>query len=857
MPRRRWRRAALPVLLVLLLHGAAARAAPAPDLLLEVRVDQHLLSDAIASFQQRNDVLLPLGEVARLLTIAIRVQPGEGTASGYILQETRPFRLDLAAGSVTIGSVSERFDPALVRRADDDIYVASGLLARWLPAAFDVDMASLSLRVKPREQLPVQARLERKGRSLRTGAAHEEPSYPKVEVPYALASVPFADQTLGIELRRSQGAEAKALSYTGYLTGDLLGAEAALYLNTGTRQQGPAARLVLGRRDPDGALLGPLRARTAQLGSIVAPGVPYIANSSAGGNGVLVSNRLLGQPTSTDRHSLQGDLPPGWEVELYFNEALIGYQAARPDGRYGFDDQPLIYGANDFRLVFHGPLGQVRVERHSFQIEQSMLAAGELAYTVSAQRDAGGRQRIGALFDWGLHQRLTASAGLIRMPLFGHDRRYAHLALQGYTDRLIWNATLVRSDDGGSLLHAGARTSVGGVAIHATHARANNFSSEFFTDQGDQVRVRDELRADGVLATLPVSVVATRDRLESGASRVDVSARLSAYRMGMAISKTLRWRATGGQQQADGMVQASRRVAGIGVSGQLLYLIKPAARLGAAMLSADRYFGDSYQVNASITRTFIDPTTSLTVGLNKSLGRFGMGLNAFRSNRGDYGVGLQLFIATGRDARTARWITGAAPMAGSGAASMRVFLDRNRNGRLDDGEAPVAGAGFTVNGNAQMARTDAAGTAWLARLPTGEHVNISIDASTLEDPQWHPLQPGMRIVPRPGKVGLFDVAIGVTGEIDGTAWRMAAGLKRPAGDLEIELLDASSRVVGRTTSAADGYYVLTGVAPGRYRVQIAPGQLARLGFKPVESLAVNMDDQGNFVNGKDFTVSAD
>ena len=126
MPRRRWRRAAL---LALLLHGGAARAGETPDLLLEMRIEQHLLSDAMPSFEQRGDILLPLGEVARLLTIAIRVQPGAGTASGYILHEARPFRLDLAAGSVTIGALSEQFDPALVRRADDDIYVASSLLA--------------------------------------------------------------------------------------------------------------------------------------------------------------------------------------------------------------------------------------------------------------------------------------------------------------------------------------------------------------------------------------------------------------------------------------------------------------------------------------------------------------------------------------------------------------------------------------------------------------------------------------------------------------------------------------------------------------------------------------------------------
>jgi hypothetical protein len=834
---------------------SSGHAAQRPDLVFEVKLEQHVLSDAIGAYQQDGQVLLPLGEMARLLTLAIRTDPGQHSASGYILDQARAFRLDLAAATVTIGAVTESFPPALARREEDDIYIASGLLARWLPADFEIDLASLALRVTPRERLPLQARFDRSRRQPgRAAGGRADPGYPRAELPYQLASVPFADQTLGLDLRRSHQAREQQLAYTAYLTGDLLGAEAALYVSTGSHRHGRPARLVLGRHDPDGRLLGPLRARTVQIGSIVTPSVAHIAHSNAGGNGVLLSNRALGQPSRTDRHSLRGDLPPGWDVELYVNDALVGIQSSRPDGRYAFDDQPLVYGANELRLLFHGPLGQVRVERHSFLIEQSMLAEGELAYSLTALHGDGER-RLGAQFEWGLHRRLSASAGLAALPLYGTDRRYAYLGMHAYLDNVVVDAALVRANGEGSLLQVGARTSVGGVAMSASHARAANFTSEIFSDQADTVRTRNEARVDGVLATMPVSVLVTHDRLASGARRMALSARLSAYRRGTAISNALHWRAGAGYRQADGLLQLSRRVAGIGLGAQLHYLLKPEARLGAAMLSADRYFGTGYQANLGLSRTFIDAHTRATIALNKRLGSFGLGVNAFRTSRGDYGAGVQLFLATGRDPRSARWLVDATPLAGSGAAAMHVFLDRNRNGVRDQGELPIAGAGFTVNASGHLARTDAAGNAWLGRLPAHQHVDIGIDASTLDDPQWQPVTPGLRMVPRAGKVGQFDLAIGVTGEIDGSTWRLAGGVRKPAGDLEIELLDAANRVVARTTSAADGYYVLAGVAPGSYRLQLAPAQLARLGFAAVAPVAVLVDDEGNFVNGQDFTVT--
>jgi hypothetical protein len=836
----------------------------APNLvLLEVRLDQHLLSESLTAYQFGNDVFLPLGELSKLLTIAIRTQPGEGRASGYVLDEQRGFSLDVLKRAVTVNDKHEVLDRALVKLQADDIYVASRLLTRWLPVALEVDMSSLALKVVPREKLPLQAGLERQDRGKRTGPRGEyvDPEFPRAPVPYRRFDTPFIDQTLGVDVRRGVTGGQTSAAYTAYLTGDLMGVEAELYVNRNLRDKATDLRWSLGRNDPDANLLGPLHARTVMVGSVPAPGVANIALSSTFGDGVTIGNRPLNQPTRFDRHTLQGDLPPGWDVELYFNEGLVAFQQSRPDGKYNFADLPLVYGPNEFRLVFHGPLGQLRVERQSFLLEQSIIKPGQAYYSVTGQRDERGNKRSVAQFDVGLTRELSANAGLVRLSLDGKEKRYANAGLHGYLQSFIVSFDAASSDNGGRLAQVAVKTQVKGLSLGASHAQVKDFSSELYLPSSDPVRARDEVQVDGTLpfsgaSRMPVSLQLKRDRLESNARNTEMIGRVSAYGFGTAVTNAVRWQSNSGVRSADGILQASRRVAGIGISGQLQYAIEPHFATSTVAIAADKNLADGTLLNLGVMRGFQDQEYRLTAALNKSLGSFGLGVNGYYSNRGEYGVGIQLFVAMGLEPRRGRWITDAQPMAPTGAVSVRAFLDKNQNGVPDPGEPPVEGAGFTVNGGGTLERTDADGIAYLNRLPVKQNVDIGFDVATLEDPQLAAQQKGYRIVPRPGKVSQLDFAVSITGEIDGTTYLVAGGQRRAVGDLDLELVDANRKVVGTAKSASDGYFVVSSVVPGNYMLRVSKDQLTRLGLTDMGMHMLTMAADGKFINGKELYVEA-
>jgi hypothetical protein len=829
-------------------------------LLLEVRLDQSVLSNAIPAYELGEHTLLPLGALARLLTLAIKTQPGQATASGYILTEDRGFSLNLDEARVTRAGVTESFDPALALTEPDDIYIAKSLLERWLPVKLEINRSSLSLRVHALEALPLQTRLkrERLGEQAGVRGGYENPDYPHYEQPYRLLSMPFIDQTFATVLRKNDGSTQTDAQYTALLAGDLLGMESSLYLSSRKHDPTPDVRLALGRRDPGGDLLGPLRARSFQLGSISAPSADNVTRGISG-EGVTLSNRPLTQPTSFDRQVFEGDLPPGWDVELYYNDALVGFQLADSEGRYRFEDQPLSYGRNEFQLIFNGPLGKTRVEQYSFPLAQSMVRPGEFQYSLTEHRDDEGQSRSVARFDLGLSRYLSASAGFIRAPADDTEKQYTTLGLRTFWQSMSISGDFIQSEDSGSLTDLGMQTRVGDVAVDASRIHLSDFASDVFPAYSDPIRTRDELRLSGSISvgersSLPVAIEARRDERESGVANTDVSARVSAYAYGTALTNTLNWRASGDTEHTLGTLRISRRLRDMSFRSQLNYSLGAESDISALAFTANKPLGKGYRMTLGVAHTFASPQTRYTGGFTKSLGRYGLGVNASYEDTGEIALGVQLFVAMGRDPRQDDWLFDARPMANSGAASVKMFLDDNNNGVLDDHELPLSGAGFTINGGPHKARTNAAGVAHINHLPVKQYVDIGVDMSTLEDPQWSPQLPGINLVPRPGAVATLEFPVRLTTEIDGTVYLQENGVERGIGDLELELLNDQHEIVGETTSSWDGFYIVPQVVAGEYLLRVSPQQLRRLGLTDTGGHKLTVSGDGSFISGVDFII---
>jgi hypothetical protein len=835
-------------------------------LLLNLRLGPSILVEAMPAYPVVGGVIVPLGEVCRALDFSIRVDVAAGTADGFFISENRRFALDMKSQRVEVEGKPRRFDSSRIEVHQDDIYVDAQLLSEWFPMDLTVDLSSLLLAVRPRELLPVQKRQEREQKAAKelSSLGYAGPQYPRVGNPYRLFDYPIVDQTLRATIASVDGSSTHNVQYSTFATGDLLYHEAHLYV-LGDQHGISDSRFSLARRDPEAGLLGPLRAREYAAGDVLYPGLDVISLPRSG-PGFLLSNFPLQRQTQFDRHTFRGDLPQGWEVELYQNGALIGFQQSRPDGLYEFNNVPLVFGLNVFRLVFYGSQGQRREESYRFNVAESLTPAGQLYYRLVGNDPKGSTRRGQLDLDFGLSRRFSTSLDLASVEIESVRHDYGRVALRGYSNLLFAEAEVVVDRQGGSAAAVGVQTRLGGVGLLLRHTRLqNDFVSETFRPLYGQIRNRTNLRLDatipaGLLPAIPIAIDFSEDRISSGRSVDHVSGRLSSFYRGLAISNFIDWTFSRGdpkplQPTALGDLLVSKFVRNYGLRGELIYNLEPERNISSASVTVERVF-PSYFIQAGVSRGFRAHQTHLLVSATRSEGPFGFGVNLDYARPGGLTVALTLNASFARDPRSGRWRTQARSLAGLGAASPEVFLDENGNGIRDPGEKPMEGVGFFANRASTPVKTSAQGTALITGLPPYQDVDVAIAPATLEDPMAIAEKPGVRLVPRPGRVTAVDFAVLVSGEVTGTVRFERGGEKHEASGVLVQLVDLQGKVAKEVRTAYDGFYDFTLIVPGEYEIRASPEQAARLKLAPPQPRRITITASGTILDGIDLLLTA-
>ncbi|MDE3246895.1 MAG: hypothetical protein KGN80_12480, partial [Acidobacteriota bacterium] len=232
-------------------------ARPEEELLLyAVRLNGTSLTDNLAAYPLPGGLVVPLGEMVRLLELPIQVDARRGLAAGTFLRPDRIFRLDVARGVAFVSGRELPYPRTQVEVHADDIYVDTRLLEQWFSLAIKRDDQAAMLDLESRETLPVEARWLREGRLLRPIAKGEEQykGYQKLKDPYRFVDIPWLDQTLQLQYRSKAGPGQPSFLPQGqtYLGGDLLWMSAqgyASFQNPGGLKE---SRLTFSRTDPDG-----------------------------------------------------------------------------------------------------------------------------------------------------------------------------------------------------------------------------------------------------------------------------------------------------------------------------------------------------------------------------------------------------------------------------------------------------------------------------------------------------------------------------------------------------------------------------------------------------------------------------
>ncbi len=850
------------------------------ELILEMRLGRFVLSDGLLGYLHRGGVLLPLDEVMRALELAVAADPARGQAGGWFLAEDRRFSLDLVRGGATVEGKPAPFDAALVELHVEDIYVDTTLLSAWFPVDFEFDLSRLLITVTSREPLPLEARLERERRAARLGrGAFERLRYPRQEVPYKLWDWPFFDTTHAFDFNNDQNT--LSARSTTLVTGDLLFMDSTLFVASNDQEPLADVRFTMGRKDPEAGLLGPLGLSEIAFGDVFTPQLPLVA-AQREGRGAFVSSFELNRPSEFDRTTLRGELPLGWEVELYRNEILLDRQLSRADGRYEFIDVPLLFGLNVLNLAFYGPQGQRRQETRRLFVGPGMVRPGQHFYrlavnqqgedTISVGEDSGfadetqGKTRLVGEFERGITQNLALAGSFASFALEDGRHSYPSLGLRTSLFGAFVRLDATKDLDSGSAVQGSFQTRRFGVGVLAEHGQFfNGFASERVAASSDPLESRSNLRLDGTipasfLPRIPVSLSGGLERRESGVMTLDAVNRLSMFVGGVSGSNTVNFnlRRGGGTPTttaASGSLLLNGRIERLNLRGSLAYTIDPEAQFTNASFTADYQFKRGSSARATLNQGLTgDLPTTVSVGIFHIIKFVAIGANASVSDDGRFAAGLTFTFSTGREPRKGSFERSPRGMARSGAASALVFLDRNLDGTLDEGDRPLEGVRFRRR---RDVATDEDGVAFITGLSAYQPTDLVLDPGSLEDPYWVPTRKGVEIVPRPGKTALLDFPVVPTGEIDGIAYLRRGEVVTEVSNVALQLVDQGGKVVAEVKSAFDGFFLFEFVRPGRYRVRVSPEQVARLRLvaPPAQEVTIGVvDDEGEIVSGLEFVL---
>jgi hypothetical protein len=843
--------------------------------LLELSVGSYKFDELIMVYQHEDILFVPFGAISELIDLAIKADPSTGTAKGFIFNEKKTFFLDINRSEVTMSGVMKQFDnKRTAARVLDDIYVDSDLLSEWLPLKINIDLYASRLRIKPDRPLPFQLKKERESRMKRTQGrlTLKDRGYPKFSSPYQQWGYPHINLNARAGVyKNNTGESGSVFSHATYATADLFNMESAWYVAGNQDKFFDDSRVTFGKKNVNAELLGPVKAREYAVGHVVEPRIDLINRPGSIQPGLFVSSYPLTRQLQYDSHSFSGDLPPGWEVELYRNNSLLNYQSVSVEGRYQFDDVPLLFGHNYFRLVFYGPQGQTREETKTFELGQSLTLPGEQYYRVLVTKDeeSSNSKRTVMQYDIGVNKQLSATAGFASLPIDDslfinepeNDHHYITAGLRGFQKALFYKINHTSDSKSGSALDWGVQSRLGPVILNASEIYFNdNFISEIFGKTLAPITRRTAFKMDtaipvSFISRIPISFEYQQDRFEDGSWNRRVVNRISAQKHGYAVTNSLSLNSSMmNEDTGTGVLQVSRRAAKYNLRTNLGYRFKPTNKLDSVSVSADGFKLWGFNANAGVTKVISAETEQFTFGLNRAMNDYTLGVDTRLSTDGTFSLNLTFTMGLAREPRTGNWVKEARPIASQGAVSTQVFLDENGNGKKDVDEDVLSGVKVKINGGKIPNKTDENGIAFITGLQPYREMDFDIALDTLEDPFWLSAKKGVRVNLRPGHVTKLDFPIIQTGEIDGTTFVSFGDIEREANGVIVELVDGDGTLIQSVKSAYDGFFLLQKLPMGNYQLRISEKQIEELDLQPIKPINITISNKKQMINGQDFIL---
>ncbi len=827
------------------------------ELLLDLRLDGERLGLDILGYQRGDDFLLSLDELTSGLGFPITVDSERGSASGWYISEDRIFSLDIGNGTVVSGENRWPIATGEAVMFQGGLYVETNAIQKWFPVQLSAVIRELYLDVKPSETLPIQRRFNRRERVLAPASGYQEPQYPLQENPYRFFSPHITKLRIGQSTVRQapESAAEYGTNYASLSRGDLGWMTSTLSLAGQSGESLLGARLKLERT----AFEGPIGLNHLEIGDVDAGGYRGLLLRGGIGGSIAKGGRF-----DNESVTIEGSQLPDWDVELYQNGQLILIQTTGNQGRYLFEDVPLLFGRNRFELKFFGPNGEIDSREEFHFLGAGMLEPGRLTYQMSAVQSGrtvfgvndidGEGDRDSAVYDsnvnLGLSRNITVGAGIRSLERNGERLAFNTASLGLSTSRAFASVRYFDTPESQNSVGTSLRTRIGDTSLNLGYTR-------FFDDTdlaSSPLKWQGNVDVTSSIVAVPIKLEISTNEQEDSTS-YDAVIGTTASLPGAGRFATSLWY-NSVEERLDGNTTTASFSGGQSSFHTSIdpwnfrlstsYSFGPETELLDLSADSRLRIDRDLSLDLSLRRNPITDTTYYGGGINWQLEKVAINARVSYDSDERWGGLITLTTALVHQPGTLMPILDSSASVDAGSVEVRVYENAKGNEIT-----PVADVG--VNGVQvwRHATTNENGVAYLSRMSPHRQIDIELDESTLADSELRSSNPGVSIVSRPGSYAVVEFPIVRTAELEGHVVVAVGDDKQPVSRALVILRTTDGDVVAQTRTAFDGFYLFDGIEPGDYSISLEE-PLARRIHKRPENITVL--SRSGVIGALDFTL---
>jgi len=801
---------------------------------------------------QDDSIYIPIGAIFKELEIDRTISLRDSTIKGFFVRQNDLYEINFARHIARLNRRTIKFDSSQVIIGHLDYYVLPSLLNKIFSLDFSVDMSSLALSLTTEQELPIVTEYQREARRNYL-VTTPQASFIQAPLAYPRHRSLLNGGVMDYSLTGFAGMGQSAYNYDFTGGGEILGGEA------------------------EGTIFGNFSDRTSKIYSsdiswkYVFDSTKYITYAGLGNlysngltqygfRGVQLSNEPVSIRTIFGKYVIDAKTNPNWDVELYLNGQLVGYSRADADGNAHFSI-PLVYGTSFVQLKYYGPSGEVIESDRRLQIPFTFLPTGQITYTVG-----GGKLNntdynfISGDVAAGISDWMTDKIGLdyVDDPIFAKPLLYNSLSLRVGTEYMI------SLDAAPSAYYRST--------FDALYASQTAFDVEYTRYRNNLLYNPSEKLQDAQADVfIPVIFPIGSFNLRAAAIGQEYVNGQRAYSYSSYISSSA------GQFNASlGYLLSVLNYGGgvirsYGLTANVLYslifqegafdflngsLLDLTMRYGVLKNSLDDIrleFSKNVQqyvrVSAAVERDFVNKFTTFNLQVVADL-PFTRSTSNAQIQNGKSWFSENVSGSIGYDSRYRHFVFNDLGWVGHSAASMRMYVDNNNDGKYDAGDEVIDGTVTLRQAVSSEISSDGILREWNL-LPYTQY-SADIDISSIKNPLLIPKQKSFSFVTDPNSYKSIDIPFFAGGIVDGTVLKISGETATAIPGLTLEIKSVGSDFQKAISIFGDGSFYYMGLPPGKYEAYVDSSQLSMLGLDAdpaILKFEVKPTKNGDYVEG--------